>query len=129
VVALTLRHDRIDRFWCTLLHELAHVALHLDGGAKAYFDDLDGSAAGDDVESEADSLAGEALIPEKAWRAAAARQSHRKADVLALARELDVHPAIIAGRVRHETGDFRKLSRGFVNNGVVRRQLDVGDAA
>lgn len=129
VVALTLRHDRIDNFWFTLLHELAHVALHLDGEAKAYFDDLDGSAAGDDVESEADSLAEEALIPEKVWRAAAARQSHLKADVLALARELDIHPAIIAGRIRHETGDFRKLARSFANNGVVRRQLGMGDAA
>ena len=129
VVALTLRHDRIDNFWFTLLHELAHVALHLDGGAKAYFDDLDGSAAVDDVESEADSLAEEALIPEKAWRAAAARKSHLKADVLALARELDIHPAIIAGRIRHETGDFRKLARSFVNNGVVRRQLGMEDAA
>ena len=129
VVALTLRHDRIDNFWFTLLHELAHVALHLDGEATAYFDDLDGSAAGDDVESEADSLAEEALIPEKVWRAAAARQSHLKADVLALARELDIHPAIIAGRIRHETGDFRKLARSFANNGVVRRQLGMGDAA
>jgi HTH-type transcriptional regulator/antitoxin HigA len=129
VVALTLRHDRIDNFWFTLLHELAHVALHLDGGAKAYFDDLDGSAAGDDVESEADSLAEEALIPEKAWRAAAARQSYLKADVLALARELDIHPSIIAGRIRHETGDFRKLARSFLNNGVVRQQLGVDNAA
>lgn len=129
VVALTLRHDRIDNFWFTLLHELAHVALHLDGEAKTYFDDLDGSAAVDDVESEADSLAGEALIPEKAWRAAAARQSHLKADVLALARELDIHPAIIAGRIRHETGDFRKLARSFANNGVIRRQLGMDAVA
>jgi HTH-type transcriptional regulator/antitoxin HigA len=31
VVALTLRHDRIDNFWFTLLRELANVGLHLDG--------------------------------------------------------------------------------------------------
>jgi HTH-type transcriptional regulator/antitoxin HigA len=29
IVALTLRHDRIDNFWFALMHELAHVALHL----------------------------------------------------------------------------------------------------
>lgn len=127
VVALTLRHDRIDSFWFTLLHELAHVALHLDGGATAYFDDLDGSTGGDDVESEADSLAMEALIPEKVWRMAVARQSQRKGDVLAFARELNIHPSIIAGRIRHETGDFRKLARSFANNGLVRRQLGVDD--
>ena len=29
VIGLTLRYDRIDNFWYTLLHELAHVGLHL----------------------------------------------------------------------------------------------------
>jgi HTH-type transcriptional regulator/antitoxin HigA len=29
IVALTLRHDRLDNFWFALLHELAHVARHL----------------------------------------------------------------------------------------------------
>src|SRR5690606_14457409 len=29
VVALTLRYDRLDNFWFTLFHELAHVGLHL----------------------------------------------------------------------------------------------------
>ena len=31
VAALTLRYDRLDNFWFTLLHELAHIALHMDG--------------------------------------------------------------------------------------------------
>jgi len=30
VIALTLRYDRLDNFWFTLCHELAHIALHLD---------------------------------------------------------------------------------------------------
>jgi hypothetical protein len=30
IVAFTLRHDRLDSFWFALLHELAHVAKHLD---------------------------------------------------------------------------------------------------
>ena len=29
VIGLTLRYDRIDYFWFTLLHELSHVSLHL----------------------------------------------------------------------------------------------------
>ena len=42
LVALTLRHDRLDNFWFTLCHELAHIALHLDGGEyTVFFDDLD----------------------------------------------------------------------------------------
>ena len=30
VIGLTLRYDRIDNFWFSLMHELAHVSLHLD---------------------------------------------------------------------------------------------------
>jgi HTH-type transcriptional regulator/antitoxin HigA len=30
VIGLTLRYDRIDSFWFTLLHEVAHIALHYD---------------------------------------------------------------------------------------------------
>lgn len=30
IVALTLRYDRLDNFWFVLLHELAHIALHID---------------------------------------------------------------------------------------------------
>ena len=35
VIGLTLRYDRIDNFWFTLLHELAHVGLHLGPGIAA----------------------------------------------------------------------------------------------
>ena len=42
VIGLTLRYDRIDNFWFTLMHELAHVSRHLeDNGNTAFFDDLD----------------------------------------------------------------------------------------
>ncbi len=41
IVALTLRHDRIDNFWFALLHEVAHVALHLSPESPVFIDDLD----------------------------------------------------------------------------------------
>ena len=28
VIGMTIRYDRIDYFWFTLMHELAHAALH-----------------------------------------------------------------------------------------------------
>ena len=41
MIGLTLRYDRIDNFWFTLLHELAHVGLHLgEGDRDAFVDDL-----------------------------------------------------------------------------------------
>ena len=41
VIGMTLRYDRIDNFWYTLLHELSHVGLHLDGcgDENAFVDD------------------------------------------------------------------------------------------
>src|ERR1044071_7576095 len=44
VVGLTLRHDRIDNFWYTLLHELAHVCLQfkiLINTHAAFVDDME----------------------------------------------------------------------------------------
>ena len=42
--------------------------------------------------------------------------------VTELAQQLGIHPAIVAGRVRHETGNYRLLSH-FVGIGEIRRQL------
>ena len=66
VIGLTLRYDRIDNFWFSLMHELAHVSLHLDCHENELFiDDL--SLTGEDpLEDEADTLAQNALIPPQA---------------------------------------------------------------
>ncbi len=65
VVGLTLRYDRADNFWFTLLHELSHICLHYEilvEGRTAFVDDME--IVSDDVrEQEADTLAQESLIP------------------------------------------------------------------
>lgn len=109
IVAMTLRHDRLDNFWFVLMHELAHVAKHLDAAHPLFTDDLDSAAEQDRKELEADDMAGEALIPQTAWEKSVARTSHAPKDVADLADKLGVHPAIVAGRVRHETKNYRIL--------------------
>jgi HTH-type transcriptional regulator/antitoxin HigA len=42
--------------------------------------------------------------------------------VVNLAKALQVHPAIVAGRIRHEEKNYRLLSH-FVGSGEVRRQF------
>jgi HTH-type transcriptional regulator/antitoxin HigA len=42
--------------------------------------------------------------------------------VVSLAKVLQVHPAIVAGRIRHEKKNYRLLSH-FVGSGEVRRQF------
>lgn len=120
VIGLTVRHDRLDNFWYCLMHELAHVARHFTTEARRFYDDLDAGPAQDDREQEADELAGEALIPKGVWEASPARSLHSVEAVQDLATKLQIHPAIVAGRIRHESGRFRVLS-GLVGQGHVRR--------
>jgi HTH-type transcriptional regulator/antitoxin HigA len=124
VIGLTLRYDRLDNFWFCLMHELAHLALHLsdpkENEPSRFFDDLDQGAPHDQRESEADSKAGEALIPEEEWSKSPASQLRTPDAVEHLAKKLRVHPAIVAGRIRHRRGSYRVLS-DLVGQGQVRR--------
>ena len=128
VVGLTLRHDRIDSFWYCLMHELAHVGLHLDTGAKDCFvhdHSLRGKEAplGGSMESEADEWAEEALIPRSAWDASEVSRNPSGMSTMALALDLGIHPAIVAGRVRYRLGNYRLLSQ-FVGSGQIRQSLE-----
>ncbi|MBU6460520.1 MAG: ImmA/IrrE family metallo-endopeptidase [Proteobacteria bacterium] len=120
IVAMTLRHDHLDNFWFVLMHELAHVAKHLDEAHPLFTDNLDSPDEQDRIEREADGIAGEALIPQTVWEKAAARTSHQSSDVIALAEKLCIHPAIVAGRVRHETKNFRLFAKQLAQDHASR---------
>ena len=129
VIGLTLRYDRIDSFWFCLLHELAHVGRHMDhDSGDAFVDDLSLSTVErereDPRETQADEWATEALIPRDAWETSTAREDPTPMAVMHLAQLLQVHPAIVAGRVRHERHNYRLLSQ-FVGTGQVRCQFDI----
>lgn len=122
IVALTLRHDRLDNFWFALMHELSHVSKHLDENNPIFIDELDGPNQ-DRVEMEADDMASEALIPGELWENANVRKTHASDDAIALADVAGVHPAIVAGRLRHETKSFRLLSHLIGKAGQIKKQL------
>ncbi len=123
IIGLTLRHDRLDHFWFTLLHELGHVALHLKKNESTTFlDDLDRAESTDEVEREANAFAAEALIPATEWPKAFSEGSATTADISATAQRLRVHVSIVAGRVRRELNDFRTFSK-LVGSGEVRRHF------
>lgn len=121
VIGMTLRHDRLDNFWFTLMHEVAHIALHLKDGSTTFFDDLD-STEKDSIEHEADRAAADALIDHSAWSKARVKISQSEEDCVALARELKIHPAIIAGRLRHESKNYSILSN-VIGNKMVRHHF------
>ena len=125
VIGLTLRYDRIDNFWFTLLHELAHVGLHMDPceDADGFVDDhsLRGMEKGD-TEEAADGWAQDALIPPEVWGDGAIMEDPGPIAVMQMASKAQVHPAVVAGRIRYESGNYRLLSQ-FVGTGKVRRQF------
>lgn len=124
VIGLTLRYDRLDNFWFTLMHELAHVILHSDEGEIEFIDDLDVGAGNDPREAEADAFAGEILVPEAEWKASVASRLRSPQAAEHLARRLGIHTAIVAGRMRHHWKAFRLLNN-LVGHHEVRKHFDI----
>lgn len=123
VIALTLRRDRIDNFWFTLLHELAHVAFHLSEDRAYIVDELD-IGSSEEIEAEADELAGTALIPDEEWDAWDVNGTYTGiADILPFARRMEVNPAIVAGRWQKTHRDYRKFSK-LLGHGTVRPHFE-----
>ena len=121
IVGLTLRHDRLDNFWFALLHEVVHVQKHLTSDCRFIADNLDDKArVGQIQEDEADTGAQNALIPPELWSTAIVRETHDSEDAKILADQAGVHPCIVAGRVRHETGNWRLMSNLIIEAGSVR---------
>ena len=106
VIALTLRHDRLDNFWFVLLHELGHVFLHLNDERIAIFDEDVGMTT-DQIEIEADNFALNNLIPAEKWDICMCRFYLNEATLKEDAENFNVHPSIIAGRIRKENNNYQ----------------------
>lgn len=120
IIALTLRHDRIDNFWFTLLHEFCHVAKHLEPGRSVILDDLELKGE-HDIEVEADRFAQDSLLPPKIVSSLKNLDLSWE-DVTRIAEQAKVHPAVIAGRWQKENNDYRRFSK-MLGRGEVRTLL------
>ncbi|RLC89565.1 MAG: addiction module antidote protein, HigA family [Chloroflexi bacterium] len=112
VLALTLRYDRIDNFWFTLMHELAHI---IAGHEGLYLDNLDKPAESPE-EAEANQMAQDWLIDAAALEqfvaATAPYFSHQK--IKAFAATQHRHPGIIVGQLHHDQVIEYSHSRRFL---------------
>ncbi|MFZ3055020.1 MAG: ImmA/IrrE family metallo-endopeptidase [Minisyncoccales bacterium] len=121
IIGLTLRYDRLDNFWFTLMHELAHISLHFNQDIGLFYDEIEGVKGVDmnSKEQEADELAEEALLPKAKWEVSPARLIPSYMAARSLADELGVHMAIIAGQIRHKGNKYVYLNK-IVNEAKVR---------
>ena len=100
VIALTLRFDRIDSFWFTLMHELGHI---YERHAGTFLDDLKADRV-DDEEKEANRCAAEWLVPTGSL-GQFVRQTgpyYSRAAIESFAREIRRHPGIVLGRLQRQ---------------------------
>lgn len=128
VVALTLRYNRLDNFWFSLLHECAHIGRHFNGDVETFVDDFSLRDAPlrmeDPRETEADDWAEEGLIARDQWEISELNSHPSYSKIIAFSQRIGVHPAIVAGRVQHQTRNFRAFAT-LLGQGEVRKQLDI----
>jgi len=102
IVALTLRLDRLDNFWFTLMHELAHLVLGHEG---SFIDETgDAECVLSSREKTADRLASDWLVPPRAYKAFLAEHRSRFPldAVVTFAESIGRHPGIVVGRLHHD---------------------------
>lgn len=113
IIGITVRHDRLDNFWFTLLHELVHAWKHLPERDIAITDEsVEDERDDDSKEAEANRLARDTFIPRSQWKRSEAFLRPSVETIHALADKLHISPAIIAGRLRRDKsgyGAFGKL--------------------
>jgi len=124
VIGLTVREDRLDNFWFTLIHELVHAQRHLNrDGLRAIVDgDIEEVTENEGIEREANDAAAEVLIPRSLWKRSRAYLKPSTAAIMDLATQLQINPAIVAGRVRRERKKYSLFSN-LVGYRTVRAQF------
>ena len=118
VIAMSLRFPRLDYFWFTLLHELAHLVLHNDKLKEPVFYNVEGEDT-EFTEKAANRLAKDSLVDHNSWRNCTPKYDPSDSAVKAYASEQGVHPSIIAGLLTRESGNYSRYSK-IINEHDVR---------
>jgi len=122
VIGLSIRFDRLDTFWFTLLHECVHLWKHVSSAREAFVDRLEHTESDEYREKEANRLARDAFIPRAIWRRSKAFLSPTRESIQELAADLRIHPAIVVGRLHFESGNYRTFTN-MLGSGSVRRMF------
>jgi HTH-type transcriptional regulator/antitoxin HigA len=107
VIALSLRHDRVDGFWFTLMHEFFHIKhgdpLSVDSGLVDATKGVAVTLVEDEAERRANEEASNALVPTAELNSFVRRVGplYPKARVIQFANRIRIHPGIIVGQLQH----------------------------
>ncbi len=100
-IQLSLRYKTNDHLWFTFFHEAAHILKH--GKKEVFLEVASGSPEGE-KEMEANSWAGDFLIPRAAYSqfASAGKRRYTKTEIRHFAASVGIAPGIVVGRLQHD---------------------------
>ncbi len=111
VILMTIRGGFSDIFWFSLFHEIGHVILHQK--REMFLEDGYSDPTLQKQEDEADEFARDLLISKKDFEAFVEQDIFDKNSILKFAKQLEIKPSIVVGRLMHEKiipyNDFRLI--------------------
>ena len=102
ILSMTIRGAFADIFWFTLFHEIGHL-LNGDIGNSNFIDYANSRS---NMEDLADKFARETLINEDDYNAFSNKKNLKEVDIIKFAREQNVQPFIVAGRLQKERNNY-----------------------
>jgi HTH-type transcriptional regulator/antitoxin HigA len=125
VIVYTGRYNRIDSFWFTVAHEIAHILNHLNESTPFILDDLKNGGSGS-IEYEANLLAAEKLKhPEILNFLGPSLGYLTRSKVEECAEKYAIHPSVIIGKLAFE----KKISykNSYLFNEEVSDKIPAGN--
>lgn len=114
VIVYTKRYDRIDNFWFTIAHEIAHVLLHLKEKEDLFIDSQDKGTSGIKDEQEANDLAANMVKAPLILQYFRGMKKYISNDrVTRCAEMLNISEALIVGVLQHHGHLSRKNLNRF----------------
>ena len=117
-VGLTLRYDRLDYVWFTLLHELSHIILHYQYLNENIIISMENSQ--DLKEAEANRLVKDTIISPKDYRVLLPKRTLNSDDLIKYANSNNISPALIAGIIRKDLDNYQ-IFNDIINSFRINR--------
>jgi HTH-type transcriptional regulator/antitoxin HigA len=118
---LTVRFERLDHLWFTLLHELSHVILHYNYLIKEGIISIENSQ--DEIEVEANRLAKEAIISPEIYRVCKPKRTRNSGDLRKYAKDNHIPPELLAGIIRRDLNNYQVFNDIIMNFKIRRSDL------
>lgn len=111
VIVYTSRYNRVDNFWWTIAHEIAHILLHLKDENDCFLDNLDDKTSTSVKEKEADRFTSKLFFVDQILNKAEPYKNYfTESRLKEIAGSLNLDCSVVLGILQHNgTIDFRTL--------------------